>query len=200
MMWALAPLAFWRSDRDADVRWVAKNGPAMLDVPRTSHRALFADARRVNHGPQSSQQCEHGVITEMATGYPGYNSLVPKSCGSVGEVLKENGYNTSWFGKMHNIPDWITQPGRSVRFVARRAWISNTSMDLSVATATSGTRLSTRTQRRSNHIWAIRTTSSIVTWRIKPLPGCGCNTRWHRTNPVSNGAKLRRLCDDCDFE
>ena len=49
-----------------------------------------------------------GVITEMATGYPGYNSLVPKSCGSVGEVLKENGYNTSWFGKMHNIPDWMT--------------------------------------------------------------------------------------------
>src|SRR5262249_22589719 len=33
-----------------------------------------------------------GVITEFATGYPGYNSLVPKSSGSVGEVLKENGF------------------------------------------------------------------------------------------------------------
>jgi arylsulfatase len=49
-----------------------------------------------------------GVITEFATGYPGYNSLVPKSSGSVGEVLRENGYNTSWFGKMHNIPDWMS--------------------------------------------------------------------------------------------
>jgi arylsulfatase len=49
-----------------------------------------------------------GVITEFATGYPGYNSLVPKSAGSVGEVLKENGYNTSWFGKMHNVPDWMS--------------------------------------------------------------------------------------------
>ena len=49
-----------------------------------------------------------GVITEMATGYPGYNSLVPKSAGSVGEVLKQNGYNTFWFGKMHNIPDWMS--------------------------------------------------------------------------------------------
>jgi arylsulfatase A-like enzyme len=49
-----------------------------------------------------------GVITEMATGYPGYNSLVPKSSGSVGEVLRENGYNTSWFGKMHNVPDWMS--------------------------------------------------------------------------------------------
>ncbi len=49
-----------------------------------------------------------GVITEFATGYPGYNSLVPASAGSVGAVLKENGYNTSWFGKMHNVPDWMS--------------------------------------------------------------------------------------------
>jgi arylsulfatase len=49
-----------------------------------------------------------GNITEFATGYPGYNSLVPKSAGSVGAVLKDNGYNTSWFGKMHNVPDWMS--------------------------------------------------------------------------------------------
>jgi Sulfatase len=48
-----------------------------------------------------------GVITEMATGYPGYTSLMPRSLGSVGEGLRENGYNTSWFGKMHNVPDWM---------------------------------------------------------------------------------------------
>jgi len=49
-----------------------------------------------------------GVITEMATGYPGYNSLIPKSSGSIGEGLRENGYNTSWYGKMHNVPDWMS--------------------------------------------------------------------------------------------
>jgi arylsulfatase len=49
-----------------------------------------------------------GVITEFATGYPGYNSLISKGSGSVGEVLRENGYNTSWFGKMHNVPDWMS--------------------------------------------------------------------------------------------
>jgi arylsulfatase len=49
-----------------------------------------------------------GVITEMATGYPGYNSLIPRSAGSVGQVLRENGYSTSWFGKMHNVPDWMS--------------------------------------------------------------------------------------------
>ncbi len=49
-----------------------------------------------------------GVITEMGTGYPGYNSLMPKSSGSLGEILKQNGYNTAWFGKNHNVPDWQT--------------------------------------------------------------------------------------------
>jgi arylsulfatase len=49
-----------------------------------------------------------GDITEMATGYPGYNSLVPRSAGSVGSVLKENGWNTAWFGKMYNVPDWMS--------------------------------------------------------------------------------------------
>jgi arylsulfatase A-like enzyme len=47
-----------------------------------------------------------GVITEMATGYDGYNSLVPKSTASIGEILKDNGWNTGWWGKMHNVPDW----------------------------------------------------------------------------------------------
>ncbi len=47
-----------------------------------------------------------GVITEMGTGFPGYNTLMPKSSGTVGEILKENGYNTAWFGKNHNVPDW----------------------------------------------------------------------------------------------
>jgi len=47
-----------------------------------------------------------GVITEFATGYPGYNSLMPKSVGTIAEVLKQNGYSTSWFGKNHNVPAW----------------------------------------------------------------------------------------------
>lgn len=49
-----------------------------------------------------------GVIMELGTGYPGYNSLMPKSNGSIGEILKQNGYSTAWFGKNHNVPDWQT--------------------------------------------------------------------------------------------
>jgi arylsulfatase A-like enzyme len=49
-----------------------------------------------------------GVIMEFATGYPGYDSLMPKSIGTFAEVLKQHGYNTSWYGKNHNVPDWQT--------------------------------------------------------------------------------------------
>jgi arylsulfatase A-like enzyme len=47
-----------------------------------------------------------GVIMEAGTGFPGYNTLMPKSCGTFAEVLKQNGYNTAWYGKNHNVPDW----------------------------------------------------------------------------------------------
>jgi arylsulfatase A-like enzyme len=47
-----------------------------------------------------------GVIMEIATGFPGYNSLMPKSNGTVAQVLNGNGYNTAWYGKNHNVPDW----------------------------------------------------------------------------------------------
>ena len=47
-----------------------------------------------------------GIVMEMGTGYPGYNTLMPRSTATVAKVLKDNGYNTSWFGKNHNVPDW----------------------------------------------------------------------------------------------
>jgi arylsulfatase len=47
-----------------------------------------------------------GNIMEFATGYPGYNSLMSRSVGTVAEMLKYNGYTTAWFGKDHNVPDW----------------------------------------------------------------------------------------------
>jgi arylsulfatase A-like enzyme len=51
-----------------------------------------------------------GNISEFATGYPGYNSILPKSAGTIGNILVNNGYNTSWFGKNHLIPDWLESP------------------------------------------------------------------------------------------
>ncbi len=45
-----------------------------------------------------------GVISEQATGFPGYNSFITKDKATIGRILKDNGYATSWFGKDHNTP------------------------------------------------------------------------------------------------
>ncbi|WP_392478036.1 sulfatase-like hydrolase/transferase [Nostoc sp. C110] len=49
-----------------------------------------------------------GVVAELATGYPGYTTILPKSAATVAEVLRQNGYNTAAFGKWHNTPDYET--------------------------------------------------------------------------------------------
>jgi arylsulfatase A-like enzyme len=49
-----------------------------------------------------------GVISEQATGFPGYNSVLPKNTATIGRILLENGYRTSWFGKDHNTPTYQT--------------------------------------------------------------------------------------------
>jgi arylsulfatase A-like enzyme len=45
-----------------------------------------------------------GVISEAATGFPGYDSFITTSETTIGRILKDNGYATSWFGKDHNTP------------------------------------------------------------------------------------------------
>ncbi len=47
-----------------------------------------------------------GVISEQSTGFPGYNSIISKDKATIGRMLLENGYNTSWFGKNHNTPSF----------------------------------------------------------------------------------------------
>jgi arylsulfatase A-like enzyme len=47
-----------------------------------------------------------GVIAEQSTGYPGYDSIIQKDSATVGKILKDNGYATSWFGKNHNTPTY----------------------------------------------------------------------------------------------
>jgi len=47
-----------------------------------------------------------GVVGEIATGYPGYDSIIPIEKSTVGTILRENGFATSWFGKDHNTPSY----------------------------------------------------------------------------------------------
>ena len=45
-------------------------------------------------------------ITEAASGYDGYTAVLPRSTGTIGEALRQNGYMTAWIGKNHNTPTW----------------------------------------------------------------------------------------------
>ncbi|OYW24138.1 MAG: arylsulfatase [Planctomycetales bacterium 12-60-4] len=82
---------------------LAANG---LKYNRFHTTALCSPTRAALISGRNHHSCATGNIMEFATGYPGYNSVMSKSCGTVAQVLRGNGYNTSWYGKNHNVPDW----------------------------------------------------------------------------------------------
>src|SRR5437588_9114734 len=47
-----------------------------------------------------------GVVGEVGTGFPGYDSIIPIDKGTIGTTLQQNGYATAWFGKDHNTPSY----------------------------------------------------------------------------------------------
>ena len=73
--------------------------------PHFLHLAVLADARRDHHRPQPSL----GRLRrdpEQATGFPGYDSVIGANNATIGRILRDNGYATSWFGKDHNTPTY----------------------------------------------------------------------------------------------
>lgn len=68
--------------------------------------ALCSPTRAALISGRNHHNAHTGMIMERSLGYPGYDSVMPKSCGTVAEVLRQNGYNTAWFGKNHNVPSW----------------------------------------------------------------------------------------------
>ena len=64
-----------------------------------------------------------GVVAEMATGYPGYCGILPRSCATIAELLGPNGWATGFFGKNHNVPDTHTSAaGPFDHWPHRRGW------------------------------------------------------------------------------
>jgi arylsulfatase A-like enzyme len=55
---------------------------------------------------RNHHQMGYGTVSETATGFPGYNSIMTKDKATVGKIMKDNGYVTSWFGKNHNTPSF----------------------------------------------------------------------------------------------
>jgi arylsulfatase A-like enzyme len=68
--------------------------------------ALCSPTRAALITGRNHHSASFGSISEAATGYDGYTCILPRSCGTVGEVLRQNGYMTAWIGKNHNTPTW----------------------------------------------------------------------------------------------
>ena len=82
---------------------VAANGLRYTNFHST---ALCSPTRAALITGRNHHSVGFGVISEIATGFPGYNSIITKDKATIGRILKDNGYRTSWFGKEHNTPSF----------------------------------------------------------------------------------------------
>jgi arylsulfatase A-like enzyme len=80
---------------------LAKSGLRYNNIHST---ALCSPTRAALITGRNHHSVGFGVISEQSTGFPGYNSIIPKDKATVGRILLDNGYATSWFGKDHNVP------------------------------------------------------------------------------------------------
>jgi arylsulfatase A-like enzyme len=81
-----------------------------LKYNRFHTTALCAPTRAALLSGRNHHSVGMGVITELATSAPGYNSLRPNTAAPLAEVLKLNGYSTAQFGKCHEVPVWQASP------------------------------------------------------------------------------------------
>ena len=82
---------------------VAQNGLLYNNIHST---ALCSPTRAALITGRNHHSAGFGVVSEQATGFPGYNSIIARDKATIGRILKENGYATSWFGKNHNTPSF----------------------------------------------------------------------------------------------
>jgi arylsulfatase len=83
---------------------------AGLKYNRFHTTALCAPTRAALLTGRNHHTVGMGVITELATSAPGYNSLRPNTCAPLAQTLTLNGYSTAQFGKCHEVPVWQTSP------------------------------------------------------------------------------------------
>src|SRR4051812_16848983 len=68
--------------------------------------ALCSPSRAALITGRNHHSVGNGVIGELSTGFPGYDSIIGPESATIGEILKDHGYATSWFGKSHNTPTY----------------------------------------------------------------------------------------------
>jgi arylsulfatase len=67
--------------------------------------ALCSPTRAAILSGRNHHSVHTGCITELATGFPGYDGSWPAEAACVAEILQANAYSTAAFGKWHNTPD-----------------------------------------------------------------------------------------------
>ncbi len=82
---------------------IAREG---LRYNRVFSTALCSPTRAALITGRNHHSAGFGVISEQATGFPGYNSIIPRDKATIGRMLRDNGYSTAWFGKNHNTPSF----------------------------------------------------------------------------------------------
>ena len=87
-----------------------KLAAAGLKYNRFHTTALCSPTRQALLTGRNHHSVGMGGITEIATGAPGYNSVLPNTCAPIAKTLKLNGYSTAQFGKCHEVPVWQTSP------------------------------------------------------------------------------------------
>jgi arylsulfatase A-like enzyme len=81
-----------------------------LKYNRFHTTALCSPTRQALLTGRNHHSVGMGGITEIASGSPGYNSVLPKTASPLARTLKLNGYATAQFGKCHEVPVWETSP------------------------------------------------------------------------------------------
>jgi arylsulfatase A-like enzyme len=82
---------------------IAANGLRYTNFHST---ALCSPTRAALITGRNHHSAGYGVVAEQATGYPGYDSFITRDKATIGRILRDNGYATSWFGKNHNTPEF----------------------------------------------------------------------------------------------
>jgi arylsulfatase A-like enzyme len=82
---------------------IAANGLRYTNFHST---ALCSPTRAALITGRNHHSVGFGVVSEQSSGFPGYNSIITKDSATIGRILQENGYRTSWFGKEHNTPTY----------------------------------------------------------------------------------------------
>jgi arylsulfatase A-like enzyme len=82
---------------------IAKSG---LRYTQFHSTALCSPTRAALITGRNHHSVGSGVIGELSTGYPGYDSIIGPENATIGTILRDNGYATSWFGKNHNTPSF----------------------------------------------------------------------------------------------